>query len=40
MCSIFGVLDIKTDAGELRKGTRTVPPDAPSRTGLVRRLRQ
>ncbi len=41
MCSIFGVLDIKTDAGELRKkSTRTVPPDAPSRPGLVRRLRQ
>ncbi|VDR28939.1 Asparagine synthetase B [glutamine-hydrolyzing] [Raoultella terrigena] len=41
MCSIFGVLDIKTDAVELRKkALELFPPDAPPWAGLVRRLRQ
>ncbi len=41
MCSIFGVLDIKTDAGELRKkSARIIPSNAPPRSGLVRRLCQ
>lgn len=40
MCPIFGVLDIKTDAGELRKRRWSFPPDAPPRSGLVWRICQ
>ena len=41
MCSIFGVLDLKSDPVELRKKSAgAVSSDAPPRPGLVWRLRQ